>query len=76
MRSDAPRASGALGSNGRRPVAAQLAALCRQLFGMPDYRSYLEHHASSHTGAPAMSEKEFFRAELERKYAGGPSRCC
>jgi len=46
------------------------------LFGMPDYQRYLEHHARHHGEAPVLSEKEFVRLELERKYAGGAGRCC
>ena len=46
------------------------------LFGMPDYRRYLAHQMTHHPTEPVLSEKEFVRAELERKYAGGGSRCC
>jgi uncharacterized short protein YbdD (DUF466 family) len=48
----------------------------RQLFGMPDYQRYLEHHSRCHAGQAAMTEKEFVRVELERKYAGSVGRCC
>ena len=46
------------------------------LFGMPDYRRYLAHQVAHHPTEPVMSEKEFVRAEFERKYAGGGARCC
>lgn len=46
------------------------------LFGMPDYARYLAHHDRCHPGTPAMTEREFVHAELERKYAGGGGRCC
>lgn len=46
------------------------------LFGMPDYARYLEHQRAHHPDRPVMSEKEFVRCELERKYAGGGARCC
>lgn len=46
------------------------------LFGMPDYPRYLEHQRAHHPDRPVMSEKEFVRCELERKYAGGGARCC
>ena len=46
------------------------------LFGMPDYRRYLAHQMAHHPTEPVMCEKEFVRSELERKYAGGGSRCC
>ena len=48
----------------------------RALFGMPDYARYLAHQHRRHPEAPVLSEKEFVRAELERKYAGGGPRCC
>ncbi|HET7041390.1 MAG TPA: YbdD/YjiX family protein [Gemmatimonadales bacterium] len=46
------------------------------LFGMPDYRRYLAHQHRCHPEAPVLTEKEFVRAEFERRYAGGGSRCC
>lgn len=46
------------------------------LFGMPEYRRYVDHQRTHHPGCPVMSEREFVRAELERKYAGGGARCC
>ena len=46
------------------------------LFGMPDYRRYLDHQHRCHPEAPVLTEKEFVRAEFERKYAGGGTRCC
>ena len=55
---------------------SRLAAPLRRVFGMPDYQAYLEHQARCHAGAPVLSEKEFVRTELERKYAGGGGRCC
>lgn len=57
-------------------VAARLAAQLKRLFGMPDYARYLEHQRECHTGAPVLSEKEYVKMELERKYAGGGGRCC
>jgi uncharacterized short protein YbdD (DUF466 family) len=43
---------------------------------MPDYGRYLAHQHRCHPDAPVLSEREFVRAELERKYAGGGARCC
>lgn|SRR6478736_1596229 len=56
--------------------ASRFVALVRQLFGMPDYERYRLHHSRCHADTPPMTEKEFFRTELERKYAGGGGRCC
>ena len=60
------------------PLSAigRLGTVLRRLFGMPDYPRYLAHQHRCHPGAPVLSEKEFVRAELERKYAGGGARCC
>lgn len=55
-----------------KAVGCRLSAL----FGMPDYTRYLDHQARCHPGEQVVSEKEFVRGELERKYAGGGSRCC
>ncbi|MEP6745087.1 MAG: YbdD/YjiX family protein, partial [Gemmatimonadota bacterium] len=59
-----------------RSVVAQLAAQLRRVFGMPDYTRYLEHQHRCHPETPALSEKDFVKGELERKYAGGVGRCC
>lgn len=64
------------GAPAPEPIVARLAALFRRLFGMPEYRRYVDHQRTHHPGCPVMSEREFVRAELERKYAGGGARCC
>ncbi len=61
---------------GAREVVARISAHLRRLFGMPDYHLYVEHQDRCHPGAPVLSEKEFVRSELERKYAGCGGRCC
>jgi uncharacterized short protein YbdD (DUF466 family) len=63
----------------RSAIGHRLSAIgraVRKLFGMPDYVGYLEHRARCHAETPLLSEKEFVRIELERKYAGGGGRCC
>jgi uncharacterized short protein YbdD (DUF466 family) len=60
----------------RSSVVARVRAQLRRLFGMPDYARYLEHQARRHPDATPLSEREFVRTELERKYAGGGGRCC
>ncbi len=72
------RTDGAQGT-GHRPRVGLLSAVGRRLtalFGMPDYTRYLEHQRTHHPTQPVMSEQEFVRCELERKYAGGGARCC
>jgi len=57
-------------------MASRFVILLRRLFGMPEYQRYLDHHDRCHPGSVAMTEREFVRTELERKYAGGGGRCC
>jgi len=49
---------------------------CMQVFGMPDYSRYLEHLAAHHPEQKAMSEPEFHRAAIDRKYGKSGPRCC
>ena len=53
-----------------------VAAVCRQIFGIPDYRRYLRHMATHHPQAPVLSEREFHAAATDRKFARNGSRCC
>jgi uncharacterized short protein YbdD (DUF466 family) len=62
------------------PVRAALAScwrLLRTACGDDAYERYLahwrEHHA--HENRPPLSRREFFRAELERRW-NGVKRCC
>jgi uncharacterized short protein YbdD (DUF466 family) len=47
----------------------------RRLSGDDAYERYLDHHAAAHPGEPALSRKEHFKREQERKW-GGIRRCC
>ena len=67
------RAGGAALGRTSRPT---FTSLLRRLFGMPDYQRYVTHQHRCHPEAPVLSEKDFIRVELERKYAGGGARCC
>jgi uncharacterized short protein YbdD (DUF466 family) len=53
-----------------------VAAVCRQVFGIPDYQRYLEHMRTHHPQAPVLSEREFHAQAIQRKYAGNGPRCC
>ncbi len=46
-----------------------------ELTGEADYRRYCEHLRARHPERDLPSEREFFLARLEEKYAR-PSRCC
>ena len=47
----------------------------RALSGDDAYERYLEHHRSQHGAAQALSAREFYAQELQRKWSG-INRCC
>jgi len=49
--------------------------LIRRLSGDDAYERYLRHHSVAHPGETALSRKEYFRREQERKW-NGVRRCC
>jgi len=53
-----------------------IAAAMRQVAGMPDYDSYVEHQRRCHPDRPLLGEREFFAEYLRARYADGPNRCC
>ncbi|MBK8181427.1 MAG: YbdD/YjiX family protein [Candidatus Competibacteraceae bacterium] len=48
----------------------------RRIIGAPDYAAYLARHRHIHPDVPPMSEKEFFRFAIDRRYAKAGPRCC
>jgi uncharacterized short protein YbdD (DUF466 family) len=59
----------------------RLAALwwgIRWATGDDAYERYLAHWAARHGAdlAPPLGRRDFFRAELRRKWEAGPRRCC
>lgn len=64
---------------GTSPLARRLATLCqawRRIIGAPDYEAYLARHRHIHPDVLPMSEKEFFRFAIDRRYAKAGPRCC
>ena len=62
-----------------KTLAERLAALrqvWRRIIGAPDYQTYLTRHRQIHPEVPPMSEKEFFRFAIERRYSRAGPRCC
>ncbi|HTT10367.1 MAG TPA: YbdD/YjiX family protein [Burkholderiaceae bacterium] len=47
-----------------------------QIFGIPDYRGYVEHMAARHPGEAVLSQREFFACAIDRKYSRKGPRCC
>lgn len=61
------------------PLTQRLATLgqaWRRIIGAPDYQAYLVRHQQIHPEVPPMSEKEFFRFAIDRRYAKAGPRCC
>lgn len=48
----------------------------RTLTGDDAYERYLAHHLARHGDTPPLGRAEFFRLEQERRWSGGPNRCC
>jgi len=48
----------------------------KQICGMPDYERYLAHRRARHPGEPVLSRKAHYLDFVQRRYAGGGSRCC
>ena len=48
----------------------------RRIIGAPDYQAYLVRHQQIHPDVTPMSEKEFFRFAIDRRYAKAGPRCC
>jgi uncharacterized short protein YbdD (DUF466 family) len=66
----------AAGRRGSGAVLARLATMVRGIFGMPDYRAYIEHVRRCHPEAPIMTEREYYAQYLNGRYSDGSSRCC
>lgn len=49
--------------------------LVRQASGDDAYERYLAHQRQAHPGEPALSRREYFKREQERKW-NGIRRCC
>ncbi len=60
-----------------RTAASQLRQGWLRAIGAPDYRAYLAHHAARHPGAPPMSERDYVKVFIDRRYNGrNAGRCC
>lgn len=56
----------------------QLRKALKTVIGAPNYEAYLDHRRAAHPGEPVMSEEEFFRYAIDRRFnkKGGGMRCC
>ncbi len=48
----------------------------KRIISAPDYEIYLARHQQIHPEVPPMSEREFFRFAIERRYSKAGPRCC
>ncbi|HWJ07278.1 MAG TPA: YbdD/YjiX family protein [Steroidobacteraceae bacterium] len=58
------------------PALDRLRRALRGLFGMPDYPRYLEHMQRCHPDRSPLSEREFHRHAIDRRYGASRARCC
>lgn len=60
-----------------RNAATQLRRGWRTAIGAPDYMAYLAHHTAHHPGVVALSERDYVKMYIERRYnRRGAGRCC
>jgi uncharacterized short protein YbdD (DUF466 family) len=55
---------------------SRIFALLRQIAGMPDYTSYVEHLRRCHPQRPVPTERQFYEDFIRVRYGDGPTRCC
>jgi uncharacterized short protein YbdD (DUF466 family) len=51
-------------------------SVLRNLSGDDAYERYLAHLERHHPDDEPMSRRSFFRSEQQRRWNGGPNRCC
>jgi uncharacterized short protein YbdD (DUF466 family) len=60
-----------------RSAFTQFRAGWLRAIGAPDYKAYLAHHAARHLDAEPLSERDYVKLFIERRYNGpGAARCC
>ncbi|HEY3486996.1 MAG TPA: YbdD/YjiX family protein [Gammaproteobacteria bacterium] len=48
----------------------------RRLSGDDAYECYLDHLKRHHPDAKPLNRRSFFLSEQQRRWNGGPNRCC
>ncbi|HKZ74734.1 MAG TPA: YbdD/YjiX family protein [Steroidobacteraceae bacterium] len=59
-----------------KALVRQLWQALRALTGDDAYERYLEHWRRAHAGERPLDAAQFHRQEEERRWSGGPNRCC
>ncbi|WP_299167542.1 YbdD/YjiX family protein [uncultured Arthrobacter sp.] len=54
----------------------ELIWLFKGVMGENAYQQYLDHHASTHSDEPPMTERQFWRDKTDRQDANPQGRCC
>ncbi len=56
--------------------ARQISWYWSSLMGDNHYARYLDHHRRSHTGEPALTEREYWKARHRAADRNPQGRCC
>lgn len=48
----------------------------RAITGDDAYERYLAHQSREHPGERPLDRRSFYVREQERRFSGGPTRCC
>lgn len=61
-----------------RPLSILLHAwrALRAITGDDAYERYIAHRTREHPGEQALDRRSFYVREQERRFSGGPTRCC
>ena len=51
-------------------------AAVRSVSGDDAYERYVQHTAAEHPDQPLLDRRTFYVREQERRFSGGPTRCC
>ncbi|WP_323960246.1 putative selenoprotein [Arthrobacter sp. JZ12] len=54
----------------------ELIWLFKGVMGENAYQQYLDHHATTHSGEPPMTERQFWRDKTDRQDSNPEGRCC
>ncbi len=59
-----------------QPGLRRLLRVVREIVGAPDYERYLERRVICHPDEAPLSPRQFYREFVNRRFGGGPTRCC
>jgi len=59
-----------------RPILSRLWHALRHVSGDDAYERYLAHQRREHPADAPLDRRSFYVKEQERRFSGGPTRCC